>query len=358
MQDLSHKVKELSLRVKKVKENFHLNEKKKKLSELEAASMDPDLWNNQEKARKIMQDLDGLKNEIDELEEVDGGISAILELSSHDDVSFDLEKDIIGLEKRLEKLELKSFLSGVYDQRNAIVSLHAGQGGVEAMDWTSMLYRMYLRFCEKRNWKVETFDISEGEEAGIKSVTFGVQGSYAYGYLKGEAGTHRLVRQSPFNADNLRQTSFSLVEVLPELSETDLPEIEIKDDDLEWQFFRSSSQGGQNVQKVSTAVRLKHIPSGIVVTAQSERFQEQNRKIALNLLRSKLWLREEAMKEKKIKELKGEYRPASWGNQIRSYVLHPYKMVKDLRTNVESSNPEGVLDGELDPFIEAEVQKL
>ena len=226
------------------------------------------------------------------------------------------------------------------------------------MDWANMLYRMYLRYCEKRDWKVETVDMSEGEEAGVKSVTFKVGGVYAYGYLKGEAGTHRLVRQSPFNADNLRQTSFALVEVLPELDETDLPEIEIKDSDLDWQFFRASSQGGQNVQKVSTAVRLKHIPTEIVVTAQTERFQEQNRKIALSLLRAKLWAREQVMKEKKVKELKGEYRPASWGNQIRSYVLHPYKMVKDLRTQVETADSEAVLDGDLDKFIESEIQRL
>ncbi len=260
--------------------------------------------------------------------------------------------------EKIEKFKLASFLSGSYDKKNAIVSIHAGQGGTEAMDWASMLYRMYSRYCEKRNWSTEVVDYSEGEEAGIKSVTFRVEGVYVYGYLKGEAGTHRLVRQSPFNADNLRQTSFALVEVLPELEDLDLPDIEIKEADLDWQFFRSSSQGGQNVQKVSTAVRVKHIPTGITVTAQTERFQEQNRKIALSLLRSKLWLLQEAKEEAEKKEIKGEYRPASWGNQIRSYVLHPYKMVKDLRTDVETGNPEAVLDGELDQFIEAEIQKM
>ncbi|MFC1600707.1 peptide chain release factor 2, partial [Patescibacteria group bacterium] len=348
MHDLTQRIKDLSERIRKVKKNFGVEEKKKKLNELEAMSMDSNLWDDQEKARKVMQDLDNLKNELDELEELDGEISALTELVNTDGVSSDFAKDVAKLEKGIERLELKSFLSGAYDKKNAIVSIHAGQGGTEAMDWTSMLYRMYLRYCEKRGWKTEVVDMSEGEEAGIKSVTFTVEGLYAYGYLKGEAGTHRLVRQSPFNADNLRQTSFALVEVLPELEELDMPELEMNDSDLDWQFFRASTQGGQNVQKVSTAVRVKHIPTNIVVTAQTERFQEQNRKIALNLLRAKLWVRKQVLREKKVKDIKGEYRPASWGNQIRSYVLHPYKMVKDLRTEVETKNPDEVLDGDLD----------
>ncbi len=320
--------------------------------------MDPNLWDDQDRARTIMQDLDNLKNEIDEFEKVSGEATVLIGLADGGEITSEFENDIRELEKRLDKLELKSFLSGQYDRKSALVSIHAGQGGTEAMDWASMLYRMYLHYVEKRGWKTETIDVSEGEEAGIKSITFSVDGVYAFGYLKGEAGTHRLVRQSPFNADNLRQTSFALVEVLPQLENMDIPELEIKDSDLDWQFFRASSQGGQNVQKVSTAVRLKHIPTEIVVTAQTERFQEQNRKIALNLLRAKLWAREQVLKEKKVKELKGEYRPASWGNQIRSYVLHPYKMDKDLRTGVETGNPDAVLDGELDEFIDAEIQKL
>lgn len=327
-----------------------------KLEKLEGISTDPDFWDNQENARKVMQELGDLKNEIDEVEKLRTKLRNISDLIGDDSLAKDLEKEVDEAEKELSKFEMKTYLSGEYDENDTIVSIHAGQGGVEAMDWASMLLRMYLRFCEKRGWKTSVLDSTDGEEAGIKSITFKVTGKYAYGYLKGEVGAHRLVRQSPFNADNLRQTSFALVEVLPELAETDQNDIEIKDEDLDWQFFRSSGQGGQNVQKVSTAVRLIHKPTGITVTAQTERFQEQNRKNALSLLRAKLWLRKKETEKEERQEIKGEYKPASWGNQIRSYVLHPYKMVKDLRTEVESGNPDDVLDGDLDEFVDAELK--
>jgi len=347
MQDIRSKVEELSERLSKLKEGLNLPQKKERLEILSAEAGDVNLWKDPEKAKKTLQELSSVTKELKEVDQLTATVSAIKNLA-----------EVAQAEKDIERLELVSFLADEYDEKNAIVGIHAGQGGTEAMDWANMLLRMYLRFCERRGWKTTTLDYSEGEEAGVKSVTFKVEGQYAYGYLKNEAGTHRLVRQSPFNADNLRQTSFALVEVLPELSEVDLPNIEIKEEDLDWQFFRSSSQGGQNVQKVSTAVRLTHKPTGIVVTAQSERFQEQNRKNALNLLRSKLWLREKEEQKKTKKELKGEYRPASWGTQIRSYVLHPYKMVKDLRTNIETSNTEGVLDGEIEEFIESELKTV
>ena len=355
MQDVANKVDLLVKDFQAVKDSFDLEKKKTTLLELEAKTTGPDFWSNQEKARSVMQEIGDLKNEIDSFEKVNNELETLIELSEGGSLDEGFEKEISELEKVVKKLKLLFFLSGQYDKNNAVVSINAGQGGTEAMDWANMLNRMYLRYCERRGWATETIDYSGGEEAGIKSVTFKVYGSYAYGYLRGEAGTHRLVRQSPFNANNLRQTSFASVGVLPELEDVDLPDVEIKDEDLDWQFFHASSKGGQNVQKVSTAVRVRHIPSGIIVTAQTERFQEQNRKIALGLLKSKLWVLMQERQEKEVKDIKGEYRPASWGNQIRSYVLHPYKMVKDLRTEVETGNPDAVLDGEIDEFIESEL---
>ena len=354
MVDVKVRAKDLMSDFDLFKKSFNLDLKEEQLRKLTEESLDPELWNDQNKARQVMQDLADLKNEIDEVKNLDEEIKIINELSNSS--TEDLESEINKVEARLYKLKLKTYLSGPYDRKGATLSIHAGQGGTEAMDWTAMLMRMYLRFFERRGWKADILDETKGEEAGMKSVVIQVTGTYAYGYLKGEVGTHRLVRQSPFNANDLRQTSFALVEVLPEFEDVDLPDIQIKDEDLEIQFFRSGGHGGQNVNKVSTAVRLKHIPSGIVVTAQTERFQEQNRKIAMNLLRAKLWAREKEAALQEKKDIQGEYRPASWGTQIRSYVLHPYKMVKDLRTNIESGNPDAVLDGEIDEFIEAELK--
>ncbi|MBM3208825.1 peptide chain release factor 2 [Candidatus Shapirobacteria bacterium] len=334
------KGKDFQDRLGALKAKLNLEEKKKRLSALEAEIGRPNFWQDRLAAEKVMREMAQITQELKEIENLEKRITD--------------QEEAEKIEKDLGNLELKIFLGGKYDQGDAILSIHAGQGGTEAMDWAQMLQRMYLRFCERKDWSSDVVDSTPGDEAGIKSVTLTVAGPHAYGYLKGEAGVHRLVRQSPFNADKLRQTSFALVEVLPQIEEAQ--GIDLKEDDLEWEFFRASSQGGQNVQKVSSAVRLKHKPTGIIVTCQSQRYQEQNRKIATQLLLAKLWALASARAKDKERQLKGDYKIAGWGNQIRSYVLHPYKMVKDLRTGYEIGDPESVLDGQLDEFIEAEIK--
>jgi len=332
---------ELKIRVQKLVDKVNADEKKKRIRELEAESMKAGFWNDHQTAAKKMKEMSTLQKDVEEIELLQLWIS---------------EGEYKEAEKLLAKLEVFLFLSGTHDKSNAILAIHAGQGGTEAMDWAEMLFRMYTRYFEKKGWSYEMLDQNPGEEAGLKSITLSVTGSYAYGYLKHEAGAHRLVRQSPFNADKLRQTSFAMVEVLPELEHAD--GVDLKDDDIEFDAFRSGGHGGQNVNKVSTAVRLKHIPSGLVVTASVERSQIQNREFAMKLLRAKLWAIQEEERKKKEAALKGGYKTPGWGNQIRSYVLHPYKMVKDLRTQAESSNPDAVLGGELDMFIEEELRVL
>ena len=356
MENFKEQLKKLKERLGKIKQAINPEVKHRELLVLEAKATKGDFWSDPDHAKRVMQEIEGIKGTLAVFEALDKEISDAVSVAGEAELESEVEETVKRVGREIDRLELTTFLSGRYDRSDAILSIHSGQGGTEAMDWVSMLFRMYLRYGERKAWKVQVVEETAGEEAGLKSVTLFVSAPFAYGYLKGEVGTHRLVRQSPFNADKLRQTSFALIEVLPKIEEQDTSEV--KDDELEWQFFRSSSQGGQNVQKVSTAVRLTHKPTGIVVTAQSQRYQEQNRKIALSILKARLWERkmQEAQEEKK--ELKGEYRPAGWGTQIRSYVLHPYHMVKDLRTGVETGDTGAVLEGDLDQFIEAEVKGI
>jgi peptide chain release factor 2 len=338
-----------------VRESLDLENKAKRREELEREMEEPGFWDNMDRAREQSLELNAIKDDIhlmEELEEKYEELQVLIEMGEEEeDLSLipEIEEGLNHLEENFEEIQMKTLLSEDYDKDNAIISLHAGAGGTEACDWTSMLYRMYTRYADAHGFSVEVLDMLDGDEAGIKSVTFEVNGRNAYGFLKSEHGVHRLVRISPFNANGKRQTSFSSCDVMPDIEED--VDIEINTDDLRIDTYRSSGAGGQHINKTSSAIRITHLPTGIVVQCQNERSQHQNKDKAMQMLKSKLYMMKMEENKQKSDSIRGEVSDNAFGHQIRSYVLQPYTMVKDLRTGEETSNANAVLDGKLDPFI-------
>ena len=332
--------------------HFDVENKEKELKELESKTTENDFWNDTDNSSKVLKQINSLKSKVEGFKKLNNELNNLLEMSEllqvekDEELAKELLKSTYTLEKDIEKLEITTLLSGKYDNNNAILTIHPGAGGTEAQDWAEMLYRMYTRWANANGYEVKELDYLEGDEAGLKSVTFSVNGDYAYGYLKGEMGVHRLVRISPFDAGGRRHTSFASVEVLPEI--TDDIELDIKMD-----VYRASGAGGQHINKTSSAVRLTHIPTGIIVACQTERSQFQNRDTAMKMLKSKLLNLKEKEQKDTIDELKGIQMDIAWGSQIRSYVFCPYTLVKDHRTNYEVGNVQAVMDGDLNGFIDS-----
>lgn len=337
--------------------HFDVENKEKELKELESKTTENDFWNDTDNSSKVLKQINSLKSKVEGFKKLNNELNNLLEMSEllqveeDEELAKDLLKSTDTLEKDIEKLEITTLLSGKYDNNNAILTIHPGAGGTEAQDWAEMLYRMYTRWANANGYEVKELDYLEGDEAGLKSVTFSVNGDYAYGYLKGEMGVHRLVRISPFDAGGRRHTSFASVEVLPEI--TDDIELDINPDDIRMDVYRASGAGGQHINKTSSAVRLTHIPTGIIVACQTERSQFQNRDTAMKMLKSKLLNLKEKEQKDTIDELKGIQMDIAWGSQIRSYVFCPYTLVKDHRTNYEVGNVQAVMDGDLNGFIDS-----
>lgn len=357
MKETIEKLKQLEQKITTALRAVDLAGKAQKLCSLEVLMQAPEFWQDQQKAKTVSQEAAYLSQQIVQWQEITKMVHDTLELAKEDaeDLDVNLRKEIDLQTKNLEKkyydLERELLLSGTYDSRSAILSIYAGAGGDDAQDWAEMLSRMYLRYAEKQSWQTTILDASRGTETGIKSMTIMITGAYVYGFLKSEKGVHRLVRLSPYDADKARHTSFALVEVLPDLDEVE--EVQIDEKDLRIDTFMSSGKGGQSVNTTYSAVRIVHLPTGITVSCQNERSQLQNKATAMKILKAKLQILKDEQQAAEIKDLKGEHKEAAWGNQIRSYVLHPYKMVKDMRTEYEESDPESVLDGNLLGFVDS-----
>jgi len=337
--------------------HFDIPEKLRQLEKKEKQMNQMGFWDNKEQADQVLSEISVLKKETEELKELkitnDNNLEMIslLQEENDEELKHEIEKSAREIQEKLEKLSVLLLLNGPYDKNNCILEVHSGAGGTEACDWAMMLYRMYLRYCEKKGYKTEVINYLDGEEAGIKSASIRVTGTNAYGYLKCEKGVHRLVRLSPFDSANKRHTSFASIDIIPEFDNT--INVEINEKDLKIDVYRSSGCGGQGVNTTDSAVRITHLPTKIVVTCQNERSQIQNKEQAMKMLKAKLYVLEQEKKEQELNQVKGAYQNIEFGSQIRSYVMHPYSMVKDHRTNFETSNVNKVLDGEIDSFIEA-----